>query len=57
MDNIETLASRFASLYPVARCWPEDGKLYVRYATGFSEYLEPRVAAALIRIAEERPGR
>lgn len=46
MDNmtpsqIDALCTSFEKKFAVARCWfePFPGRIYVRYATGFSEYL------------------
>jgi hypothetical protein len=56
MDNntspaqIAALCASFEKKFPVARCWfePFPGRVYVRYATGFTEYLSiPQVQEML----------
>lgn len=56
MDNntspaqIDALCDSFEKKFPVARCWfePFPGRVYVRYATGFTEYLSiPQVQEML----------
>jgi hypothetical protein len=33
------IAVRLAAKFPLARCWNEGQQIYIRYATGMSEYL------------------
>jgi hypothetical protein len=55
MDNNQ-LAAKFVKLAPLARCWAEtDGTFYVRYATGFCEYLSRSQVLEAIRFIEEGP--
>ena len=61
MDIIQ-LAAKFAKLAPLARCWaepaalaPEGWLVYVRYATGYTEYLSRSQVEAAIRFIEEGP--
>ena len=62
--DIDQLAAKFAKLAPIARCWPVPSQLgitdqlYVRYATGATEYLtRSEVEAAIGLIEEGRKGR
>lgn len=55
MTKAEILASKFAKLAPLARCRAEGNQIYVRYATGFSEYLSLSEVSAAIRFIEEGP--
>jgi hypothetical protein len=48
--EVGTLCTSFEKKFPVARCWfePFPGRVYVRYATGFSEHLSiPQLQAML----------
>ena len=48
--QIDALCTTFERKFPVSRCWfePFPGRVYVRYATGFSEYLSvPQLQAML----------
>ena len=38
-DDALILSVRLAAKFPLSRCWAEGQQIYIRYATGFSEYL------------------
>jgi hypothetical protein len=38
-DDPLIIAFRLAAKFPLARCWNEGQQIYIRYATGMSEYL------------------
>ena len=45
LQTCDSLKAKFA----LARCWPDaDGRIYVRYATGYTEYLTVSQAEALL---------
>lgn len=45
------VCNRLESKFALARCWwePFPGRVYIRYATGFSEWLTPTQARDLLR--------
>jgi hypothetical protein len=58
MDNnttpsqIDSICTALERKYPLARCWFEQfpGRIFIRYATGLSEYITlPQAAAMLAR--------
>ena len=57
MDNsttpsqIDALCTSLEKKFPLARCWfhPFPGRVYIRYATGLSEYLSVPQAQAMLK--------
>jgi hypothetical protein len=47
MDAFQ-ICDRLKAKFALARCWPEGSKIYIRYATGFSEYLSVGEATAML---------
>lgn len=48
--QIDALCTSLEKKFPLARCWfePFPGRVYIRYATGYSEYLSVLEAAKML---------
>ena len=50
IDHVSRLCDALMRRYPLARCWfePFPGRIFVRYATGSTEYLTIPQAQAML---------